>query len=158
MNPCIIYTWKKFHNAQMHPNFSNPQEVAGFDLLSGSPLSPSAATATNSSSKLTFSSYLASVSPPTFAAPSSRGTKVPVFCRGHATYKSPCRSVGPSVRPSHFAFFCIFGQFKGWKVCIRVCPCPNHHCPCPNHYCPCPNHYCPCPTARDRSSRVNGLV
>ena len=105
MNPCIIYTWKKFHNAQMHPNFSNPQEVAGFDLLSGSPLSPSAATATNSSSKLTFSSYLASVSPPTFAAPSSRGTKVPVFCRGHATYKSPCPSVCHTLLFVHYCAF-----------------------------------------------------
>ena len=105
MNPCIIYIWKKFHNAQMHPNFSNPQEVAGFDLLSGSPLSPSAATATNSSSKLTFSSYLASVSPPTFAAPSSRGTKVPVFCRGHATYKSPCPSVCHTLLFVHFCAF-----------------------------------------------------
>ena len=26
--------------------------------------------------------------------------RLPSFCRGHATYKSPCRSVGPSVGPS----------------------------------------------------------
>ena len=91
------------------------------------------------------------------------------FCRGHATYKSPCRSVGRSVRPLvrllDFAFFAFFGHFKGWKVCIWACPCPNHNCPCPNHYCPCPNHYCPCPnqycpcpSVRDSSSRVYGLV
>ena len=29
---------------------------------------------------------------------------------------------------------------------------------CPTHYCPCPTHYCPFPTARDRGSRVYGLV
>ena len=89
-------------------------------------------------------------------------------------YKSPCPSVdrsvglsvGPSVRRSvTLCFFYIFGHFKGWKVCIWACPCPNHYCPCPNHYypclnhyCPCQNHYCTCPTVRDRSSRVYGLV
>ena len=70
--------------------------------------------------------------------------------------------VGRSVT---LCFFCIFGHFKGWKICTWACPCLNHYCPCqdhycpcPNHYCPCPNHYCPCPTVRDRSSRVYGLV
>ena len=95
---------------------------------------------------------------------------VPYFCRGHATYKPPYRSVGPSVcrsvrRSVTLCFFCIFGHFKGWKICNwaspcpnHYCPCPNHYCPCPNHHCPCPNHYCPCPTVHDRSSRVYGLV
>ena len=44
------------------------------------------------------------------------------FCRGHATYKPPCRSVRRSVcrsvcrsvgRSVTLCFFCIFGHFKG---------------------------------------------
>ena len=40
------------------------------------------------------------------------------------------RSVHPSVRRSvTLCFFCIFGHFKGWKVCIWACTCPNYYCP-----------------------------
>ena len=62
-------------------------------------------------------------------------------------YKSPYRSVGPSV--CHM-LFCIFGHFEGWEVCIWACTCQYH-------YCPFPNRYCPCSTTRDRSCRVYGL-
>ena len=74
------------------------------------------------------------------------------------------RWVGPSVRPSvPLYFFGVFELFEGRIArvlvsygCLR--PCPNHFCPCPTHYCSCPTHYYPCPTARDRGSRVYGLV
>ena len=48
------------------------------------------------------------------------------FCRGHATYKSPCRSVrrsvGPSVRPSHFAFFAFLGSLRVEKFVFEHAP------------------------------------
>jgi len=88
-----------------------------------------------------------------------------LFVAGNATYNSPCRSVGPSVGPSvrqsvgpsvPLYFFSVFELFEGRIARVLVsCGCL---CPCPTHYCPCPTHYCPCPTARDRASRVYGLV
>ena len=80
-----------------------------------------------------------------------------IFVAGNATYNSPCRSVGPSVGPSvPLYFFSVFELFEGRIARVLVsCGCL---CPCPTHYCPCPTHYCPCPTARDRGSRVYGLV
>ena len=44
------------------------------------------------------------------------------FCRGHATYRSPCRSVGPSVRPSHFAFFAFLGSLRVGKFVFELAP------------------------------------
>ena len=73
-------------------------------------------------------------------------------------------SVGPSVgRSVPLYFFCVFELFEGriarvLVFCGCLCPCPSQFCPCPTHYCPCLTHYCPCPTARDRGSRVYGLV
>merc|ERR1712121_308618 len=62
-------------------------------------------------------------------------------------------SVGPSV-PLYF--FSVFELFEVRIALVLVsCGCL---CPCPTHYCPCPTHYCPCPTARDRASRIYGLV
>ena len=79
--------------------------------------------------------------------------------------ETPCRSVGRSVRRSvrrsvgpsvPLYFFSVFELFEGRIARVLVsCGCL---CPCPNHFCPCPTHYCPCPTARDRGSRVYGLV
>ena len=53
-----------------------------------------------------------------------------LFCRGHATYKSPCRSVGrsvrrsvgPSVSPSHFAFFAFLGILRVGKFVFEHAP------------------------------------
>merc|ERR1712168_650709 len=80
-----------------------------------------------------------------------------IFVAGNATYKSTCRSVRRSVGPSvPLYFFSVFELFEGRIARVLVsCGCL---CPCPNHFCPCPTHYCPCPTARDRGSRVYGLV
>ena len=39
-------------------------------------------------------------------------------CRGHATYKPPCRSVGPS----HFAFFAILGILRVGKFVFEHAP------------------------------------
>merc|ERR1719374_88519 len=44
------------------------------------------------------------------------------FCRGHATYKSPCRSVGRSVRPSHFTFFAFLGILRVGKSVFEHAP------------------------------------
>ena len=97
-----------------------------------------------------------SISPTTLSLVTKHHPSLPTFkppphlCRGHATYKSPCqsvgrsvgRSVGPSVR--HTLLFLNFWAFYGLESMYLSMPCPNH--------------YCPCPTARDRSSRVYGLV
>ena len=40
------------------------------------------------------------------------------FCRGHATYKSPCRSVGPS----HFAFLAFLGSLRIGKFVFEHAP------------------------------------
>ena len=48
------------------------------------------------------------------------------FCRGHRDLLVTV-SAGPSVGRSvchTLLFFCIFGHFKGKKVCIWACPCP----------------------------------
>ena len=55
-------------------------------------------------------------------------------------YTPLCRSVGPSVRPSHFF---LFFYLNFWL-----------HCSCPNDL----MNYSPCPRARDWGSRVSGLV
>ena len=70
-----------------------------------------------------------------------------VFVAGNATYKSPCRSVRPSV-PSFVPLYLIgvFELFEGRIA--RVLVSYGYLCPCPNDFCPCPYHYCPCPTAR----------
>ena len=56
------------------------------------------------------------------------------FCRGHATYKPPCRSVrlsvglsvgllvGLSVGPSHFAFFAFLGILRVEKFVFEHAP------------------------------------
>ena len=52
------------------------------------------------------------------------------FCRGHATYKSPCRSVGqsvglsvgPSVGLSHFAFFAFLGVLRVGEFVFEHAP------------------------------------
>ena len=66
----------------------------------------------------------------------------------HRVGRSVGRSVAPSFRRSvglsHFAYFAFLGILRVWKFVIEICPCPNY--------------YCPCPTARDRSSRIYGLV
>ena len=57
-----------------------------------------------------------------------------VFFREHATYKSPCRSVGPSVHPSvcHTLLFLHFWAFKGLESLYLSMPLPKSLLPLPN--------------------------
>ena len=71
----------------------------------------------------------------------------------HRVGRSVRLSVGPSV-PLYF--FGVFELFEG-RIARVLVP-YGCLCPCPNHFCPCPTDCCPCPTARDRGSRVYGLV
>ena len=80
-----------------------------------------------------------------------------LFVADNATYKSPCRSVRPSVgRFVPLYFFGVFELFEGRIA--RVLVSYGCLCPCPNHFCPCPTHYCPCSTARDRGSLIYDAV
>ena len=89
------------------------------------------------------------------------------FCRGHATYKSPCRSVRPSVGPSvcHTLLFLHFWAFWGLESLFLSRPLPKSWLPLSKSLLPLPKSLLPLsksllplPNARDRSSRVYGFV
>ena len=70
------------------------------------------------------------------------------FCRGHATYKSTCRSVrpstGPSVRPSHYTFL-HFWAFSGLERLYLGMPLPKSWLPLPKSLLPLPKLLLPLP-------------